>query len=598
MSDTNIGRTDVDAMIEHANAAFSALRMSEAANHYRKVLAKRPNDAHSRHRLALACVHTNAIDEAAMHLGLALLADPERAELWEHAGLIAALKREYGHAESFYRRAIDIEGSTATLHRNLADCLRQSGRLAEAKEHYKKALDIDPDLRHAMRALARISKELGEANDAANYWLRAWSLDPTNLSDGLDVIRALDHLERRTEINAVAENMESLFASDATALNELAHVLIDARFFLAAARVAKRGLDVDPHNAGLHHKVAYSYTMLGAFAEMRVHSMEAARLSPDNAVMQYNLATTQLRLGEFSEGWKGYKWQLRLPQTPRPVHLPFPEWKGEPVMGCTFLLVGEQGSGDQIQLLRMADWLHRQGATVDVWVRAELTELARGASGVNAVWSDTPSASYHYWCRMFGTPEFLQVDFTTLPIAMPYLSAMDDRVRHWRDYIDGIVPAHAREQKRVGLVWAGDPNHGHDCYRSIALDVLKPLLSHSGVSWFSLQKGTLEREGEALAHEFDFFALGPTISNFTDTLAIVQTLDLVITVDTSVAHLAGAAGRPVWVLLPTCADWRWLAKRTDSPWYPSMRLFRQRDLGEWRPVIDEVQDTLREWRAV
>jgi hypothetical protein len=467
------------------------------------------------------------------------------------------------------------------------------GRLVEAKIHYEKAVDLEPELHHSIRSLARISQELGETDNAANYWLKAWALEPTSLADGLHLIAALKTAGRRGEIDAVTEKMESFFASDAAALGEIAHALICANSFRRAGSVAKRGLEVDPHNANLHHQVTYSYTMLGAFAEMRAHSIEAARLSPDNVFMQYNLATTHLRLGEFSEGWKRYKWQQRLPDMSPSVRPSSPEWHGERVEGCMFLLVGEQGCGDQIHFLRMADWLHREGAIVDVWVRVEVAELARGANGVNAVWTEKPLVSYDYWCRMFSMPEYMRCDFTTLPIAVRYLSAPHERVHHWRAYIDGIAPINGR--KRVGLVWAGDPNHGLDCYRSIGLDALKPALDHSRVIWFSVQKGEREREGEALAREFDFHTLGPVIANFSDTLAVVQTLDLVIGVDTSVAHLAGAAGRPVWVLLPTCADWRWLANRNDSPWYPSMRLFRQRELGEWNTVVEEVREALLEW---
>jgi tetratricopeptide (TPR) repeat protein len=299
MSNADLNPADVGAMMKRANAAFSARHMSEAACHYREVLAVSPNDAHALHHLALACVHTNAIDDANAHIGLALKAAPERAELWEHAGLIAALKREYVHAEACYQRAIDITGSTATLHRNLADCLRQLGRLPEAKPHYKIAIDLEPELHHAIRALARISKELGEIDDAADYWLRTWLIGPTCLADGLDLIAALKNAGRRGEIDAIAEKMESIFASDPSALGELAHALICADCFHKAGRVGKRGLEVDPHNANLHHQVTYAFTLLGAFAEMRAHSIEAARLSPGNVFMQYNLATTHLRLGDF-----------------------------------------------------------------------------------------------------------------------------------------------------------------------------------------------------------------------------------------------------------------------------------------------------------
>ena len=154
--------------------------------------------------------------------------------------------------------------------------------------------------------------------------------------------------------------------------------------------------------------------------------------------------------------------------------------------------------------------------------------------------------------------------------------------------------------KRVALVWVGNPTRALDRYRSIRLDVLKPLIALPRVSWYAVQKVKRERESEHLANELDVHTLGPAIEDFTDTLAILQTLDLLITADTSVAHLAGAAGLPVWTLVPACADWRWLTDRTDrtdSPWYPSMRLFRQRQLGEWDPVVQELKGALREWQA-
>ena len=183
-----------------------------------------------------------------------------------------------------------------------------------------------------------------------------------------------------------------------------------------------------------------------------------------------------------------------------------------------------------------------------------------------------------------------------LPLAMPYLTTTHERREHWRAYVESTAPLQENaKSRRVGVVWKGSPNTANDRFRSIRLHALRPLFELPSITWFSVQKDDAEADRKSLADNFDVHALGPMIEDFTDTLAILETLDLVITVDSSVAHLAGAAGLPVWVLLPGYSEWRWLADRTDSPWYPSMRLFRQRQLGQWDPVIEEVRDALREW---
>jgi hypothetical protein len=193
-------------------------------------------------------------------------------------------------------------------------------------------------------------------------------------------------------------------------------------------------------------------------------------------------------------------------------------------------------------------------------------------------------------------PYHMKLDLPMLPIAMPYLAATPEKVKHWRNRIQAISPSEKHPKtKRIGIAWAGSPYHALDRFRSVRLDMLKPLFALPELAWYSVQKGDREHESEALENEFDLHTLGPAIGDFADTLAILQSLDLLITVDTSVAHLAGAAGLPVWVLVPAYSDWRWLLERTDSPWYPSMRLFRQPELGQWEQVVEEVRAALLEW---
>ncbi|CAE6844519.1 hypothetical protein R69776_07207 [Paraburkholderia nemoris] len=349
----------------------------------------------------------------------------------------------------------------------------------------------------------------------------------------------------------------------------------------------------------LHHYAAYALSVRGRVADAVVHCREAVRLEPDDLPLQCQLACLELSLGDFKSGWArrnmGYAMPLR-----RSTHVfpGFPLWNGEPVADCRFLLVGEEGRGDEIQFIRFAEWLHHQGAVVDVLVSEPIAEIAASMTGVRSVLTRIPLGPYDYWCHMLRMPEHMKLDLPMLPIAMPYISALPHKIDHWRRQIDALPPLSAPTRNRkVGIVWAGGPHTALDRFRSINIETLKPLFSLPGTTWLSLQKGERERDGEALANEFDLHTLGPAIEDFSDTLAILETLDLLITVDTAAAHLAGSANLPVWVLLPAYSELRWLTGRTDSPWYPSMRLFRQRELGEWGPVVDEVRDALQEWSA-
>ena len=598
----NHDSTDLNDLLALADADFAGNRMANAVDAYRALLATRPHDVHALHRISLAYVHLNDFDRAYEHIQLALQAAPESAELWEHAGLIAASTRKYVCAEAFYYRAIDLAGSTATLHRNLADCLRQSRRLQEAKMQYKRAVEIEPGLHHAIRAIAQISLELGETHDAADFWERAWAIDSSHPLDGIDLISVLAKANRIARLDEVVAQLGARYADNADALELLAHTLYKHDRFSAALDIARQGITIDPTNAPFHHYAALALSTCGNIVESRPYSMEAARLWPDNAVMQYQFAGVQLACGEFKEGWSRSKAYYALPGSKGGLLIPlsFPEWNGERVAGCQFLLVGEQGDGDKFQCIRFAEWLHLRGATVDLLTTKPVAQVAATMKCIRTVFSsESPPGPYDYWTHLLKIPEHMGLDLSTLPaVSIPYVFAPPEKVRHWRARIEAVSPASIdTKRRRIGIVWAGRPTYVFDRFRSVRLDAFRPLFELPGTTWFSVQKGERERESEPLSNEFDVHTLGPAIGDFIDTLAILETLDLVITVDTSVAHLAGAAGQPVWVLVPAYLEWRWLVGRTDSPWYPSMRLFRQRELGNWEPVIEEIRLALQGWSA-
>jgi hypothetical protein len=422
-----------------------------------------------------------------------------------------------------------------------------------------------------------------------------------SLQNELARISALIKTGLEGEIEGAVKQLSSRYWNDVEALTLLSSALNQNDRYADGFRLAKQGLSIDPGNHVLHYNAARGLWMCGLPRECLPYAMEAARLWPDNAgtCVQYFLSCVQLALGDFKEGWKRHKIFYTYPSISSQLFRPdFPEWNGEPLVGCEFLYVLHQGYGDQIQFLRFAKWLHQQGATVDVLVDPPLAGIAAGMAGVRTVYSypAVPGGSYAYWSYMMKIPAYIELEVSMLPLAMPYLTTTHERREHWRAYVESTAPRQENaKSRRVGFVWKGSPNTANDRFRSIRLHALGPLFELPSITWFSVQKDDTEAERKSLTDNFDVHTLGPMIEDFTDTLAILETLDLVITVDSSVAHLAGAAGLPVWVLLPSYSEWRWLADRTDSPWYPSMRLFRQRQLGQWDPVIEEVRDALREW---
>jgi tetratricopeptide (TPR) repeat protein len=591
------------SLTARADSYFFEKNWLASIEEYGRILGQQPQHAHALYCAGLAFFFNNQPEQALEYLNRAALVTPDRADIWELCGLLAAFAKKWTVAERFYRRAIQALGNSAVLYRNLADCLHASERDSEAAEHYAKALELDPGLGHALRSLADICEKRGDRSVAAHYRLRAWSLDSSSLQDGLDLINAMAKSGCVSEIEHVVTHLSARFSSDADALEFLSRVQNQNDRYADGFRLATLGLEVAPENPLLHYNAARALWMCGLPCESLPHALEADRLLQDDAgvSVKYFLSCVQLAVGDFDNGWKHHRYFYTYPLLRSQLTSPnFPEWNGERLTGCRFLYVLHQGFGDQIQFLRFAEWLHRQGATVDVLVDQQIAGIAGSMTSIRRVYSypTVPAGPYEYWCHMMKLPEHIGLDLKMLPIATSYFSPECGKLEHWRSFLNSVAPRGAGvKAKRIAFVWQGSPNTATDRFRSIRLEVLRPLLAVPFITWLSVQKGHTEETSKSLSDEFDVHALGPLIGDFTDTLAILETVDLLITVDSSPAHLAGARGLPVWVLLPAYSEWRWLVDRTDSPWYPSMRLFRQRRLGEWDAVIEEVRDALQEWHA-
>jgi tetratricopeptide (TPR) repeat protein len=327
--------------------------------------------------------------------------------------------------------------------------------------------------------------------------------------------------------------------------------------------------------------LGHAYLFSGSFDKALRCFYRCLALHPGYVDAHMGLALAHLALGRFKQGWRHYERR-------RQTQMPVPQWKGESLAGRRILIHAEQGLGDTIQFVRYVPLVAARGGEVVLQVPPPLRRLLSQMEGVTQVISSKdpfPWASCH--SSLLSLPRIFGTDITTIPAAIPYLSCSPAESDAWTGHPTKVG-------LKAGLVWAGDPRNSRDRHRSISLQSLQPLFEIAGVSLFSLQRGEAAGQVRDLSSQTRLHNLKSHHSDLYDMAAAIAALDLVISVDTSVAHLAGALGKPVWILLPYVADWRWLLHRPDSPWYPTARLFRQPKPGDWKAVIDLVTTALRE----
>ncbi len=397
---------------------------------------------------------------------------------------------------------------------------------------------------------------------------------------------------RYAEAVRLAETLTTQFQAHSFGWKLLGAIHAKTGRYLEALGALRIAGDLQPPDAEVHTNIASICNNMGQFVEAMTSCRRALGIRRDFHPAIWNSAIALLGQGRYSEGWPCYEIRSVLKENRIVIvpQLPFPGWRGEPLQGKSLLLWPEQGAGDYVQFIRYAQLLKARGlARLTIRCPAPLRDLLATAVGVDEVITDAgPVPPHDYWSFPLSLPLRLGTTLESIPATLPYLRAPPDRREHWRTRlpVGGL---------KIGLVWSGNPGHRNDANRSLpGLDTLRPLWSVPGISFVSLQKGAAEEE--AATSSLPIVHLGSDIRDFADTAAIVDQLDLVICVDTAVAHVAGALGKPCWVLLPAIGcDWRWLRDRSDSPWYPgAMRLFRQKERGDWSSVIDEVAAALRD----
>jgi len=351
-----------------------------------------------------------------------------------------------------------------------------------------------------------------------------------------------------------------------------------------AAASFEKAIALEPESAKAHSNLGYMHYCMARYAEAERHYLRALALDPASVEANWNLCLLNLLSGDLPAGWERFKQRHRVSPFPRRPQTK-PEWEGQALAGETVLLYKEGGFGDTIQFARYAPLVAERGARVVLEVQPVLTRLFQTLDGVDLLVKRGPQLpDFDFQSNLADLPRIFGTTLQSVP-AKPYLSANPVLVRLWRKRLGSGF--------KVGVVWAGNPGFPDARHKSIPLGKLAPLASCAGIKWVSLQKGAGAAELAAAPRGMRLLSIDEDLVDFADTAAVIENLDLVITIDTAVAHLAGAMGKPVWLLLPLVPDWRWLIEREDSPWYPSMRLFRQSERGNWSGVIERVARELR-----
>ncbi len=464
------------------------------------------------------------------------------------------------------------------------------GRLEEAKRLYLEVLASVVGHADSLHHLGIIALRSGQLDEAA-AWIEKAIVGRPAAADAYNnlgvVLREMDKVDQ-----AVTRFRQAVvLAPDyADALSNLGNALGELTQWQESLRHYRRAQRLEPEHPRILSNLGVTLMHLGEVDEAVTAQRQALRLAPDLAETHYNLATALLLKGDYREGWAEYEWLWRGGAKGTEIReFSEPRWQGEDPKGRTILLYGEQGLGDVLQFVRYAPLIAARGARVILEVYRPLRRLLADLPGIcQIVTRGDPLPAFDWQLPLMGAPHVLGTTLESIPSDGPYLQAPAERAAPWRDRLAGLPGL------KIGLVWSGDPRphdpraNAVDRRRSIRLSTLAPLLKLPGLSFVSLQKGTPAAQLDDIPQSLRPQNWMEEIDDFADTAALIAQLDLVITVDTSVAHLAGALGKPVWILSRFDGCWRWMLTREDSPWYPTARLFRQTTPGDWDPVVARV----------
>jgi len=461
---------------------------------------------------------------------------------------------------------------------------------AAAERQFWRAVRLCPWYGRAMSGLAVLAWKQNRPAAALLFGARACRLDPGNPEVWSNHAAYLKALQRYDAALPCAQRALTMAPDSPVALSNYSNLLGKLERWQEARAPAERALLLAPQVADFHYNAGIVFKELGEFERALKHLRQAQSLAGEHVKARLHEAMILLLQGDFSAGWPAYESRWQQPDCKEKHSFACPLWRGEDLAGKTILLYSEQGLGDSFQFMRYAPLVAERAGRTLLVVQPEVEALARRMPGRHEVFaSGAPLPDYDFHCPLLSLPQAFATEVATVPARIPYLQVDGERQAYWRQALATRLPA---GKKRIGLVWAGRPTHGNDHNRSLRLANFAALLADQHFAWVAVQKGPAIAEAAALPDPARLTVLDGELRDFDDTAAVLTQLDVLVTVDTSVAHLAGALGVPTLILLPHIPDWRWMWQRSDSPWYPSVTLLRQNRRGDWSSVISRLHKTL------
>jgi tetratricopeptide (TPR) repeat protein len=544
-------RSDSEAL-RQAGLCIQRGEWLSAEGMLRYLLEGNPGHAEALRLLAELCFAQGRASEALDAYDEISRSQPHDAETSYNRGVVLSALGRHEDALASFDKALARNPRDVAALINRGNALHSLGRFADALAAFDAVLKLAPGNADARYNRGNALFAMGRYEDSITDFDAAVALRPTQ-------VEAL--LNRGIALSAMGRHAEALESY-------------------------RRALVVDPNRPDAHYASGNALRALERDAEAVASYDAALALQPQHADAHWNRAWALLALGDYERGWPEHEWRAKSPGwLAPPPRTSAPLWLGEPQCAERRLLVlSEQGTGDTVQYLRYVPLLAACGVKVMIELPRALERLcAPFRKHATLVFDDEPLPRHDLYCPIASLPLAFGTRVETIPAQIPYIEADPELAAHWRETI-----APAAGTLRAGLVWAGNPKQGSEARRGIGLAHCLPLLAVPGVHWYSLQVGERASDLARLAPS-GAVDLSPKLTDFAETAAAIANLDLVITTDTAVAHLAGALGKPVWVLLMFAADWRWLRGREDSPWYPTAHLFRQESPGDWGGVIERVR---------
>jgi tetratricopeptide (TPR) repeat protein len=604
--------------------AHQAGRNDLAVERLGQAVAFAPENAEFHYDLALAYHTAGRLEEAEARYHRALKLNPAKAEAHNNLGYLLLGRGQLNDAEAALKAALESNPRYGEACNNLGKLLEVRGDSIGAVEQYRRAIEFKPDLKDAHKNRGLLLRRQGKNDEAISCLRQFLRLQPSDAESHFVMAQTLEALKNLPEAEIHFRHAVRLRPDNAEYHNCLGNILFHQDRSVEAIPSYEQAIRLCPDAPGYHcnlgnaltvagrprdaevscrnalrlragfpdalHNLALAVAAQGRYSEAQKINQQVLDFQPDHAGARNVRGLWLLQQGEFARGWEEAEWRFKLGRI-LPRHFSQPVWDGSNLGEKRILIHSEQGMGDAFQFIRYAPLVKQRGGTVLVETWPALLKILASCPAIDALTArDSSLPDFDVHIPLVSLPRVFKTTLDTIPVNVPYLFAAPNLVEYWR----GELRSH--HGFKIGIAWQGNTHFPGDSMRSIALLYFAPLAGVPGVRLFSLQKGQGSEQLRAVANLFEIVDLGARLDDkagaFMDTAAVMKNLDLIITSDTALAHLAGALGVPVWVALGYSADWRWLLDREDSPWYPTMRLFRQARLGAWEDVFERMRAEL------